>query len=75
MSGRHAAEAVPSRPGLAVGILAALGLAPPVLIVGPQLVGAHAAVGVSRPDVEHDVAGASVRPETHTTRWGVRSTS
>lgn len=81
MSGAHAAPRPPvrehlSRPLLA---LAALGIAPPVLIVGPQLTDGRAVPApVSRPDEAPAepaaVAGGAVeRSMTHTDRWGARS--
>ncbi|MGO4747101.1 hypothetical protein AB4212_00380 [Streptomyces sp. 2MCAF27] len=50
MSGRHAHRPAEGR---ALTVLGILGIMPPVLIVGPQLVDAHAAParpGVSQPD-------------------------
>lgn len=72
MRGRPAAEACPSRPGAAVAVLALLGLAPPVAIVGPQFVAIP--VGIARPDVEPEmVADATARPAPHTCRCGDRT--
>lgn len=76
MRARHAAEAVPSRPGLAVVVLGALGLAPPALFLAPQLLHEHAVdrPSVSRPDVEPDLdAGAELdRPPVQPDRSGLR---
>lgn len=47
MSGKHAR---PSRPGRAVLLLAAVGLMPPALVLGPRAV----AVSVSVPDVDQE---------------------
>lgn len=49
MSGRHAADDRPSRPGLAVAALGFLGLAPPVGILAPHMTAAP--FGIERPDV------------------------
>lgn len=80
MSGAHAAPRPPAREHLSrpLLVLAALGIAPPMLIVGPRLAYAQAApTPVSRPDQAlaesaAPAAGAAERPVSHTDRWGVR---
>ncbi|MFE9331714.1 hypothetical protein [Streptomyces sp. NPDC006925] len=80
MSGRHVRTEPPSRPGLAVFVLGVLGLTPPALLVGPQLVDARAApVGIARPDAEPGepadlAAGAMDGPASHIDCWGGRPT-
>lgn len=73
MSGRHAADPK-SRPGFALGVLAAIALTPPALIVGPQLAQARGVTPVSRPDIQLDKTPADLeisaagRSESHTDR-------
>lgn len=81
MSGRHAAEDRPSRPGLAVAILGLLGLAPPVVILAPQMTAAP--VGIERPDLApadveltahaRPVSTPAHGPELHVCRCGDRA--
>ncbi|MEU9116354.1 hypothetical protein AB0D04_32485 [Streptomyces sp. NPDC048483] len=70
MSCRPAATDRPSRPGLAVLALGAMGIAPPAMILVPQLA-APAPVAVERPDVvPEDFAAGRAMP--HTERYGER---
>ncbi|PJN32482.1 hypothetical protein CG747_42500 [Streptomyces sp. CB02959] len=57
MSGRHAREK-PSRPGLAVALLGALGLMPPALLIGGAARADSAPVPVSRADAAFQTSSA-----------------
>lgn len=57
MSGRHAREK-PSRPGLAVALLGALGLMPPALLIGGAARADSAPVPASRADSDFQTISA-----------------
>ncbi len=77
MSGAHKAPRKKVREHLARPLLAlaAVGIAPPAVIVGPQLVDAPVSRRDVLPEKPKAVAAGDERTAVHTDRWGTRPTS